>query len=47
MGNCLALLGMYAEAIEKYQRAIHIDPSCPEPREKMDQLISLQERGKT
>jgi tetratricopeptide (TPR) repeat protein len=44
MGNCLALLGLYAEALEKYQRAIHIDPSSPEPREKMDQLISLQER---
>jgi tetratricopeptide (TPR) repeat protein len=46
MGNCLALLGMYREAIEKYQRAIRIDPSSPEPREKMDKLISLQERGK-
>jgi tetratricopeptide (TPR) repeat protein len=46
MGNCLARLGLYAEAIEKYQRAIHIDPSSPEPREKMDQLLTLQGRGK-
>jgi tetratricopeptide (TPR) repeat protein len=46
MGNCLALLGTYREAIEKYQRAIHIDPSSPEPREKMDQLISRREHGK-
>ena len=46
MGNCLARLGLYAEAIEKYQRAINIDPSSPEPREKMDRLISLQENGK-
>lgn len=46
MGNCFALLGMYREAIEKYQRATQIDPSSPEPREKMDNLISLQERRK-
>ena len=42
MGNCLALLGLYTEAIEKYQRAIHIDPASPEPREKMDQIRSRQ-----
>jgi tetratricopeptide (TPR) repeat protein len=46
MGNCLALLGMYGEAIEKYQRAIHIDPASPEPREKMDRLLSMENRGK-
>jgi tetratricopeptide (TPR) repeat protein len=46
MGNCLALLGLYPEAIEKYQRAIHIDPLSPEPREKMDQILSLQDGGK-
>ena len=46
MGNCLALLGYYPEAIEKYRRAVQIDPSAPEPREKMDRLISQQERGK-
>jgi tetratricopeptide (TPR) repeat protein len=45
MGNCLALLGLYTEAIEKYQRAIHIDPSLP--REKMDQFLSLQEGRET
>jgi tetratricopeptide (TPR) repeat protein len=46
MGNCLARLGLYPEAITKYQRAIHIDPAAQEPREKMDKLISLQEHGK-
>jgi len=46
MGNCLALLGLYTEAIEKYQRAIHIDPASSEPREKMDHILSLQENGK-
>ena len=46
MGNCLALLGQYAEAVEKYRRAITIDPASPEPREKMNHLISLQENGK-
>ena len=46
MGNCLARLGLYPEAIKKYQRAIHIDPAAQEPRERMDKLISLQERGK-
>jgi tetratricopeptide (TPR) repeat protein len=42
MGNCLARLGRYTEAIEKYQRAVHIDPASPEPREKMDRLRSMQ-----
>jgi tetratricopeptide (TPR) repeat protein len=46
MGNCLARLGLYTEAIEKYQQAIRIDPSSPEPREKMDQLLNLQEDKK-
>jgi len=46
MGNCLARLGLYAEAVEKYQRAIRIDPASPEPREKMDQLLSAQEHRK-
>ena len=46
MGNCLAKLGLYTEAIEKYQRAIHIDPASPEIREKLDRLLSLQENGK-
>ena len=46
MGNCFALLGMYREAIEKYQRAIHINPAAQEPRERMDKLISLEERRK-
>ena len=46
MGNCLARLGQYSEAVEKYQRAARIDPSCPEPQEKMNNLISLEERKK-
>jgi tetratricopeptide (TPR) repeat protein len=46
MGNCLARLGLFEEAIEKYRRAIHIDPSSPEPREKMDRLLTRKEDGK-
>ena len=46
MGNCLALLGRYQDAIEKYRRAIRIDPMAPEPRERMDRLVSLQGNGK-
>jgi tetratricopeptide (TPR) repeat protein len=46
MGNCLARLGLYAEAMEKYQRAIHIDPASPEPREKMEELKSTEDSGK-
>jgi tetratricopeptide (TPR) repeat protein len=30
MGNCLARLGRYREAREKYDRAAHIDPGMPE-----------------
>jgi tetratricopeptide (TPR) repeat protein len=30
MGNCLARLGRYREAREKYERASHIDPDIPE-----------------
>jgi len=46
MGNCLALLGRYPEAIEKYQRAIQIDPAAPKPREKMNHILSMQEEPK-
>jgi tetratricopeptide (TPR) repeat protein len=46
IGNYLARLGLYAEAIEKYQQTIPVNPASPEPREKIDQLISLQENGK-
>lgn len=45
MGNCLARLGQYPEAVEKYQRAIHIDPASQEPRERMDQIRTLQDSG--
>jgi len=41
MGNCLARLGNFPEAIEKYRRAIQTDPSAQKPREKMDRLLSL------
>lgn len=44
MGNCLARLGRYAEAMEKYQRAITINPANPDPQEKMDRLNSLKEK---
>jgi tetratricopeptide (TPR) repeat protein len=47
MGDCLAKLGLYTEAIEKYRRAVLIDPASPEPHKKMDRLLSLQENGKT
>jgi tetratricopeptide (TPR) repeat protein len=30
MGNCLARLGRFREAREKYDRASHIDPGLPE-----------------
>ena len=43
MGNCLAILGRYAEALEKYQRAVHINPASAELREKMDWIRSGQE----
>lgn len=46
MGNCLALLGKYPEAIEKYQRAIRTDPLARKPREYLDRLLARQERGK-
>jgi tetratricopeptide (TPR) repeat protein len=46
MGNCLARLGLYAEAIKKYQRAIQIDPASLESRERMDQLLTMQEDKK-
>lgn len=46
MGNCLALLGKYPEAIEKYQRAIQIDPSARKSRENLDRLLAQQEGWK-
>jgi len=47
MGNCLARLGLYTEAIEKYQRAIQIDPASQGPQEQLDHLLSMHNsRGK-
>jgi tetratricopeptide (TPR) repeat protein len=43
MGNCFARLGRYADALEKYQRAIYINPADSEPQIKIDQIVSLQE----
>jgi tetratricopeptide (TPR) repeat protein len=34
MGNCLARLGRYDEAREKYARATRIDPDLPQPDPK-------------
>lgn len=45
MGNCLALLGKYPEAIEKYQRAVQIDPTSQKTREKMEHLLSRTENS--
>ena len=47
MGNCFARLGRYADALEKYQRAIRINPADSEPREKRDQVALLQNSKKT
>jgi tetratricopeptide (TPR) repeat protein len=47
MGNCFARLGRYTDAIEKYQRAIYINPADSEPREKRDQIALLQNTEKT
>jgi tetratricopeptide (TPR) repeat protein len=44
MGNCHARLGQYSEAVKKYQRAIQLDPSSPEPREKMNRLLTMNDR---
>ncbi|OPX62487.1 MULTISPECIES: tetratricopeptide repeat protein [unclassified Methanoregula] len=46
MGNCLALLGKYPEALEKYERAIRIDPSAPKFRETMEHIRSRQGNNK-
>ena len=42
MGNCFAQLGRFAEAIERYDRSIQIDPFAPDPRIKKDEIISKQ-----
>jgi tetratricopeptide (TPR) repeat protein len=46
MGNCLARLGQYSEAYEKYRWATHIDPASTEPRQKMEELESAQDSGR-
>ena len=40
MGNSFAHLGMFAEAIASYDRAIHIDPESREIAEKREQVLS-------
>jgi tetratricopeptide (TPR) repeat protein len=42
MGTCLARLGLYGEAIEKYRQAIQIDPASSGLQEQLDHLLSLQ-----
>ena len=44
MGNSFAHLGRYAEAIESYDRAIHIDPESREIAEKRE--IARSAKGK-
>jgi len=43
MGNCLANLGQYDEAIALYDRAMDIDPFIADARIKKDRIISNQE----
>jgi tetratricopeptide (TPR) repeat protein len=39
MGNCLDELGRFDEAIEKYKKAIEIDPFFSEPWVKKDRIL--------
>jgi tetratricopeptide (TPR) repeat protein len=41
MGNSLAHLGMYDEAIDMYDRAIHLNPEAREISEKRDFVRSI------
>jgi tetratricopeptide (TPR) repeat protein len=41
MGNSFAHLGMYHEAIDMYDRAIHIDPGSREITEKRELALSI------
>jgi tetratricopeptide (TPR) repeat protein len=41
MGNSLAHMGQYAEAISMYDRAIHINPEAREITEKRDLVRSI------
>jgi tetratricopeptide (TPR) repeat protein len=40
MGNSFAHLGMYAEALDMYDRAIHIEPGAAEIHKKREDVIS-------
>jgi len=40
MGNCLAELGRYDEAVRKFEQVIRIDPGHEEARFKRDLLLS-------
>jgi tetratricopeptide (TPR) repeat protein len=40
MGNCLAHLGRYAEAVSMYDRAIHLNPEDPEIKKRRDGILS-------
>jgi tetratricopeptide (TPR) repeat protein len=41
MGNCYAHLGMYAEALDMYDRAIRINPESEEIVEKRNSIRSM------
>jgi tetratricopeptide (TPR) repeat protein len=47
MGNCLANLGQYDEAIALYNRALHIDPLNTEAQIKRDMAITNRELNNT
>jgi tetratricopeptide (TPR) repeat protein len=46
MGNSFAHLGMYPEAIDMYDRAIHIDPGSREIMEKRDRIQTTRAKKK-
>jgi tetratricopeptide (TPR) repeat protein len=46
MGNCLAHLGMYTEALTMYERAIHLNPESKEIVERRDLVQSYNGKKK-
>jgi tetratricopeptide (TPR) repeat protein len=46
MGDCFAHLGRYAEALDMYDRAIHINPESKEIAEKREKIRSFSGKNK-